>query len=171
MATTSIPTAQIIRIDAESEDLGYLDPSEDHRPQVGDRGYLIRTTTRGVDRWDIRDNAGHTNLSGEPLVWGWLGQTNDVYQHAEGYVEVVHAGPRVTRVREIEPVAHGGQTMSPDEHLAELATDLREARASERAAADSLRAAVRDAHAADMSRYRIQQVTALAPETVKAWTA
>lgn len=177
MTTTSIPTSEWRTTYEDGAPLGVVtDTVDDYATPalaVGDRGYLLMDydTGRGTSGWWIQSMPGRTNLSHEPCAEGWLGSINNVSTTAHGYVEVVHVGPRVIRVRKVATVEHDGQQMSADERLVELATELRESRDAQQRATDALREAVREAHADGMSRYRIVQVTGLAPDTVKAWVA
>ena len=174
--TTSIPTSEWDTNwdgelrgvwDAEREDT-FAEPAP---LVVGDRGYLIESvdTNRGTTSWTMSTAPGLTNQSHEPRAEGWLGSTNNVSKHGRGYAEVVHIGPRIIRLRQIPLVEQDGQAMSPDEHLAELATTWRESQTSEAAARDALAAAARTAHEGGMSAYRLAQITGAAPDTVRKW--
>ena len=62
---------------------------------VGDVGFLIESTNNGyggsVTTHYMQEEPGRTNMSHEPRLHGWLGETNNISKHAKGMA-------RVTRV-------------------------------------------------------------------------
>jgi hypothetical protein len=61
--------------------------------------YLISKTSGRDEWWVLQEEPGRTNLSHEPKIRGWLGETNNVSRHALGRVELYtnRAGHRRVR--------------------------------------------------------------------------
>jgi hypothetical protein len=56
----------------------------------GDFGFVVRCydTSTGREWCVLQDSPGRKNLSGEPILRGWLGETNNVSCTALGVVQV-----------------------------------------------------------------------------------
>lgn len=62
----------------------------DNADTFGDEpGFLIQTTREGVDRWALRTKPARKNGSGEEVLSGWCGETNNVDCWARGLAMVV----------------------------------------------------------------------------------
>lgn len=173
--TRSIPVSEW-KQNLEGEPCGLVNAASPYADEletleIGQRGYLIETIRENRSTWTLQTAPALTNQSFEPRAEGWLGTTNNVARYGRGFVEVVHIGPRVIRVKQIAEVEQDGQTMSPDEQLAELATTWREAQQGAEQAREALATAARAAHAGGMSAYRVQQLTGASEPTVRKWLA
>ena len=76
----------------------WIDASKSDVP-VGGIGFLVYVSTVGkVDHYTLQSDPGRTNMSGEALLRGWLGSTNDVGRGAVGMGEVVRSNPSGSRL-------------------------------------------------------------------------
>ena len=72
--------------------------------KIGTIGYLVRTlnTSDGSDRYSLRERPARTNMSHEPRLTGWVGETNNRSSTAVGCYRVVRtnrAGDRAQIAR------------------------------------------------------------------------
>lgn len=59
------------------------------RHEIGQVGFLIEIIPQGcADHWELSDLPGRTNMSHEPRLDAWLGETNNVNRYAHGIVRV-----------------------------------------------------------------------------------
>jgi hypothetical protein len=56
---------------------------------VGDIGYLVETHTNGRTSWSLWDRPLRTNVSHEPRLSGWCGETDNRSRFARGVGRVV----------------------------------------------------------------------------------
>ena len=59
--------------------------------EIGQSGFLVEIydTNRRSDVFELRDYPPRTNVSGEPVLDGWCGETNNVSVNGHGYWEVI----------------------------------------------------------------------------------
>lgn len=78
----------------------------------GDVGFLVesqKTNVRGCPtRYSLRSRPAHTNMSHEPKLKGWCGETNNISITAEGLARVV----RVTKNSRAQIVPLQGEEQS-----------------------------------------------------------
>jgi len=61
-----------------------------HEYNEGDLVFIIEVTERGNSTFVGQADPGHKNMSGEPVLDGWLGSTNNVNKTAYGMGEILH---------------------------------------------------------------------------------
>lgn len=59
-------------------------PDEAYAP--GSVGFLVSRTTNGVERYELRDRPACENISLQPRLTGWCGETNNCSITAHGMV-------------------------------------------------------------------------------------
>lgn len=70
--------------------------------EIGAPGFLVESVRAGVSSWSLRARPLTKNMSGEYVVDGWAGETNNVSRYARGLARAAVVSPN-DRVR-IEPL-------------------------------------------------------------------
>lgn len=100
-----------IRLDATERDAQlaapkFIDASDlDDMAEPGHVGFLVEEIHRGVSSWRLREAPLRTNMSHEPRLRGWCGETNNVSRVAHGVARVTEVLP-IGRLR-VVPVQAG----------------------------------------------------------------
>lgn len=75
-----------------STDTMWIDGQFDKPDVIGDAGFLISHTNNnhgGATHYVLRDTPAHTNMSREPRLTGWCGETNNISTNACGAWKIV----------------------------------------------------------------------------------
>lgn len=80
--------------------------------EINEVGFLVESVREGVSTWSLRTRPVAKNQSGERIVSGWAGETDNVSRYARGLARALVRSPN-DRVQ-IEPV----DPYTPEGHAA-----------------------------------------------------